>query len=292
MKKVFSFVAVSLVLVLSASFISCKAPSGGGSNGSGGGGSIKNNYEVGDIVLNDGSAISYSAFNTLAEDEKDTIKTSAIALIFYKGADLNSDDAEGNTDTKTSRTLGVGLKHNRDIVYWGLMEDYPNRANIFEKDDNRVRRISTITCKCKGKTFDYSFTGDKNGSDNLEQIAEYLRSIDGVDDDTANETHYPAFYYCKNYAVRTAPNIIAESEYVNGWYLPSIAEIYQIYKNGIGANKVFDINEASKNLDGDEFLGYYLTSSIQSEYYKFDFRKKGVTGSTIGETLICPIREF
>lgn len=51
-------------------------------------------------------------------------------------------------------------------------------------------------------------------------------------------------------------------------------------------------NEASKNLDGDEFLGYYLTSSIQSEYYKFDFWKKGVTGSIIGETFICPIREF
>lgn len=35
MKKVFSFVAVSLALVLSASFISCKAPSGGGDSGSG-----------------------------------------------------------------------------------------------------------------------------------------------------------------------------------------------------------------------------------------------------------------
>ncbi len=51
-------------------------------------------------------------------------------------------------------------------------------------------------------------------------------------------------------------------------------------------------NEASKNLDGDEFLGYYLTSSIQSDYYKFDFWEKGVTGSIIGETFICPIREF
>ncbi|MCR5385844.1 MAG: formylglycine-generating enzyme family protein [Treponema sp.] len=49
MKKVFSFVAVSLALVLSASFISCKAPSGGGSPGGSGGGS--GSGRAGDVAL-------------------------------------------------------------------------------------------------------------------------------------------------------------------------------------------------------------------------------------------------
>ncbi|MBQ9626127.1 MAG: hypothetical protein IJR40_03020 [Treponema sp.] len=68
--------------------------------------------EVGDIVFNDGSAMAYTDFAALSDEEKNAKKASAIALIFYKGTGLNSGD-----DTTTSRTLGVGLKHS-DKIRW------------------------------------------------------------------------------------------------------------------------------------------------------------------------------
>ena len=58
--------------------------------------------EVGDIVFNDGSAMSYSTYDALEDNAKNEKKTSAIALIFYKGT--SSSDALGK------KTLGVGLK--------------------------------------------------------------------------------------------------------------------------------------------------------------------------------------
>ena len=79
----------------------------------------KENKAVGDIVFNDGSAMPFAAYEALEEgNDKDTIKDAAIALIFYSGTELNSDDPEGNADTTTSRTLGVGLKHNRSGLAW------------------------------------------------------------------------------------------------------------------------------------------------------------------------------
>lgn len=199
--------------------------------------------EVGDIVFNDGSTMPYAAFTALTDEEKDTKKTSAIALIFYKGTDLNSGD-----DTSTSRTLGVGLKHNRSGLAWCKY-----RVNAYDKN------ITTIQCPASGSSRALTFTGDKNGSDNLEQI----EAFDEVDD-TSTAANYPAFDFAKNYSSH-ATNL--GENYASGWYLPSIAELFQIYACRADATNGFDIDVASSALGGDNFgtSGYWSSSQDASK---------------------------
>lgn len=189
--------------------------------------------EVGDIVFNDGSAMPYTTFTTLDTSAKNEKKAKAIALIFYKGTGLNS-----GSDTTTSRTLGVGLKHNKSGLAWCI-----SSADAYNKD------ITTIQCSATGSAGALTFTdetaNDRNGSDNLEQIDAF-----GGVDDTSTSAKYPAFYFAKNYST-TATNL--GTNYASGWYLPSIAELFQIYANGKGTNKAFDIDAASQALGGDKF---------------------------------------
>lgn len=254
--------------------------------------------EVGDIVFNDGSSMPYSTFASLNTAEKNTKKTSAIAVIFYKGTELNSDAADGTPDNTTSRTLGVGLKHDETDPHF--CENFAQAYNI---------KITTIVCliydKSTGDDQTYShdgrevtFSGDKNGSDNLEQI----EAFEGIDD-TAIPENYPAFYYGKNYATAVVSNISAASEFARGWYLPSLPELYQLYVNGKGTNKVFDIDAVLDALGGDKFidLPFQTSTQMQSSDYRYVYRLDYTLGTgTIycsaypkdsGNVVVC-IREF
>ena len=69
----------------------------------------------------------------------------------------------------------------------------------------------------------YTFTGDIDGSDNWE----YIRSIDP--EGTADAaTNYPAFDFANNYGETAG---LTGTAYEEGWYVPSIAELYDVYKN-------------------------------------------------------------
>ena len=234
--------------------------------------------EVGDIVFNDGSATPYTEELTLTDEQKEA----AIALIFYKGTGLNSDDTEGNADNTTSRTLGVGLKHNRSGLKWCI-----NKANAYSKN------ITTIQCPASGSAGNLTFTGDKNGSDNLEQI----EAFDGVDD-TSTEGNYPAFYFAKNYSTH-ATNL--GENYASGWYLPSLAELFQIYACRADTTNGFDIDAASQALGGDKFgNSWYLSSSQHTATSdsecarRFNFRAGEFTYASKSHSgdSVCAIRAF
>ena len=230
---------------------------------------------VGDIVFNDGSAMSYSHFKTLNETNRNKKKAAAIALIFYTGTGLNSGD-----DTTTVRTLGVGLQH-ADELAW-----------CTESADANDNKITSITCPASGSAGALTFTDDKDGSDNLEQIA----AFEGVND-TLTAENYPAFYFGKNYKDITGSNV-SGTEYENGWYLPSIAELFQIYANGKGSGKVFDIDTASTDLGGNSFDNFYYWTSSQyaaSNKYAilFDFNDANFNVYYKTGTLhVCCIKEF
>ncbi len=230
---------------------------------------------VGDIVFNDGSAMSYSDFKTLNETNRNKKKAAAIALIFYTGTGLNSGD-----DTTTVRTLGVGLQH-ADELAW-----------CTESADANDNKITSITCPASGSAGAYTFTDDKDGSDNLEQIA----AFEGVNDISTAE-NYPAFYFGKNYKDITGSNV-SGTEYENGWYLPSIAELFQIYANGKGSGKAFDIDTASTDLGGNSFENFYYWTSSQyaasNKYavlFDFNYAQFNVYNKT-GTLHVCCIREF
>lgn len=214
--------------------------------------------EVGDLVFNDGSAMPYSDF--LAVDKTTKYGMMPIALIFYKGTDLNSDDSDGNADTTTCRTLGVGV----DTGFW---ESWClKNAAAFNKN------ITTIQCSRNESAGMLTFTGDKNGSDNLEQIAAFLNAAEGVEDDTATAENYPSFYYGKNYGDngRWETYLSPDSEFTTGWYLPSIAELYKIYENGVGTNKVFDFEALGNDIYSFRYLlsanRKYISSSQNNNY--------------------------
>ena len=218
--------------------------------------------EVGDIVFSDGSAIPYADFKTLYSSVRNARKNVIIAIIFYKGTELNSDDSEGNPDTTTSRTLGLGLK--RCKLVWCT-----SSANAYKTN------ITTIACTPSGSDGAYTFAGDKNGSDNLEQIAEFLNEKHQTDETVVNDTGvgqnssvtpeeaaelYPAFYYGKNYKDQEGSNVTGTA-YETGWYLPTSAELFQIYVNGIGPDKVLDIGNLFRELVGGQFNDWFRASS-------------------------------
>ena len=209
--------------------------------------------EVGDIVFNDGSAISYEDYNALSSAEQNTLKANAIAIIFYKGTGLNN-----SSDTTTVRTLGVGLKHNTSNGKWCI-----NQINTY---------ISQIQSTKNGDGESTTFTGDLNGSDNFSSVVNYS----GLSESEV-ETTYPVFEFARNYN-NTATNITG-TQYEDGWFIPSVAELFQIYINGVSSGKMFDLNSASESLGGNKFYNALYWASSQSTTTKsfYDIQFPGST---------------
>ncbi|MBO4533927.1 MAG: hypothetical protein J5726_09600 [Treponema sp.] len=284
MKKILILLAACLVGLVACSH--GNGNSAGGGSGKGGGGTPASAYmgtkapdmakEVGDIVFNDGSATPYTQDLELTKEQK----TAAIAVIFYKGTDLNSGESTA------SRTLGVGLKQNKTGVYWCT-----NLADAYELN------ITTIQCPASGSARALQFvSGDRNGSDNLEQIGEFA----GVTDTTGAGAKdlYPAFYFAKNYTV-------GDGEYTTGWYLPSIAEIFQIFACMKDTESGADIDAAIELCAGDKFETerYYWTATQFANdskiAYGFTFGsgdwvpdEKSGDGGVGQKGYACAIREF
>ena len=197
---------------------------------------------VGDVVFTDGSASPYT------EDFTDAQKAAAIAVIFYAG------DSNGVLGAKT---LGVGLERFLGGVRWCL--ETANACNVC---------IDTIQCNPKGSKGAYTFDAncDNDGSDNLSQIATKL----GTNDDTATEANYPAFYFAKNY--KTQATNLAGTSYEDVWYLPSLAELFEIWRNKTA------VDTASEGCGGKIFgsnyywsSSQYVSASYENVAYGFDF---------------------
>lgn len=259
-KNLFSMLVIS---VLALAIVGCANPAGGnnadGNNvgennagGSTGGSEILGTKApgvakaVGDIVFNDGSATPYTAELTLSDEQK----AAAIAVIFK---------VDGG------KTLGVGLKHNRSGLAWCTKD-----ANAYNKN------IETIQCPASGDAGNLTFTGDTDGSDNLEQIASFLTTA-GLENDTTDASKYPAFYFAKNYKT-TATNLGAA--YENGWYLPTVAELFDIWK--VKAT----VDAASSLCGGSQFdTSWYWSSSQYASLdgYAYSISTMG-TGTTATRT--------
>ena len=155
----------------------------------------KIDYEVGDIVLNDGT---YLRGVTSVSDED---KEKAIAVI-YK--------VDG------SKHYGVGLVHSQTGLAWCL-----STANGYNTYFNDTVCYLTWNGEDIGLTFD----GDTDGCNNFTQIKKIL----GKKDDTGTAGNYPAFEFAKNYKTQANSHVYGTA-YENDWYLPTVAELYDIWK--------------------------------------------------------------
>ncbi|MBQ3966381.1 MAG: Ig-like domain-containing protein [Treponema sp.] len=181
--------------------------------------------DVGDIILCDGSAIPYKEGLTLDKDSK----SRAVAVIFYVGKDCSDDD--------TNRTLGVGMIYfNYEGAWCGWGTEAQNK------------RIEELECVVNNNT--HTFTGHKDGSGNFDRLAAAVN-------DTGNGNNYPPFKFANNYANETRwdsnqkkdkKGRVSGTKYEKGWYLPSIAELYQLRKN------LDAVNAALKVCDGMEIV--------------------------------------
>ena len=168
------------------------------------------------------------------DSDLDGLKSKAIAVIF-------------RADTASKKALGVGLKHSISGLAWCTSD-----AKAFNKN------IETIQCPVSGDAGNLTFTVDTDGSDNLEQIASFLTTAE-LENDTTDASKYPAFYFAKNYKT-TATNLGAA--YENGWYLPTVAELFDIWK--VKAT----VDAASSLCGGSQFGDSYYWSS--SQYASYD----------------------
>lgn len=252
--------AVMAIMTAGAFFAGCANPAGAGGSEILGTKAPDVAKAVGDIVFNDGSATPYTAELTLSDEQK----AAAIAVIFK---------VDGG------KTLGVGLKHNRSGLAWCT-------------DDAKAynRKINTIQCPASGDTGNLTFTGDTDGSDNLEQIASFLTTA-GLENDTTDASKYPAFYFAKNYK-NTATNLGAA--YENGWYLPTVAELFDIWK--VKAT----VDAASSLCGGSQFGNSIYWSSSQyasadSVAYELNFLNgdwSGPNNKSYSSNYVCAIRAF
>ncbi len=96
--------------------------------------------------------------------------------------------------------------------------------------------FTDIATQVKGaSSYGYAITGDLDGSDNWE----YISSIDPIGSQNAATT-YPAFYFANMYAAVAG---LMDTDFANGWYVPSINELYEV-------SKQFDaLNESLKTLE-------------------------------------------
>ena len=258
--------AVMAIMTAGAFFAGCANPAGGNNaGGSTGGSSYSAKYAVGDIILNDGSKVNYETAKNYTDSDLDGLKSKAIAVIF-------------RADTASKKALGVGLKHSISALAWCTSD-----AKAFDKN------IETIQCPATGSAGNLTFTGDTDGSDNLEQIASFLTTA-GLENDTTDASKYPAFYFAKNYKT-TATNLGAA--YENGWYLPTVAELFDIWK--VKAT----VDAASSLCGGSQFGDSYYWSSSQYAFgdygaYVLNFGSGFWDGKNkaTGRYYVCAIRAF
>ena len=235
---------------------------------------------VGDIVFNDGTATAYTEGMTLSDEQK----AAAVAVIFYAGNDIFHDD--------TNRVLGIGLKNSwgsSTKTYIWANENTAGCTNLI--GNLKVSRSTTQPSgepyySYKEGIYTYYLTGAINGSNSWQALYEATVTLMAEDEQQLPE-NYPAFDYAKNYAI----NAGLTGTYATGWYMPSIAELQNIYSNKTQLETILT------SLGGDTLLGnYYWSSSQTSEATKaWQLRISDGSISSYDKDVsqyVCVIREF
>lgn len=159
---------------------------------------------TGDIIFANGHAVSILAFDSLSNDNR-------------------------------HRVIAYAYKINSDGSVMGFGSDTYNHPWCTADGNAYWYSIDPIICKVYGDVGDYSFDGDTDGSDNYAQLKAFLRSKG--EDDTDDEEAYIAFHKEQTYMtdkINKQSYFKKEelrAEFKQGWYIPSIAELYEIYKN-------------------------------------------------------------
>ena len=147
---------------------------------------------VGDIILTDGTTFDVANLDSYTTDENNK----PVAVV----AGFNANGV----------VLGLGLKKSDSILMWAKYDTTGYNTSFTD-----------IIAKYNGDTSSgFTFTDDSDGSNNWDVTC----SVDP--EGSANAaTNYPAFNFANNYGKWYTGDL------ASGWYIPSISELYEIYKN-------------------------------------------------------------
>ena len=205
--RLFIFILFSLLL------ISCKA---------------KSRYNVGDIILDDGTVIAPSDFDNYEG------KAKPMAVIF---------STSGGHEEKSSRVLGLGLIPSVPLVFTP-QESKGFITNILANQTMIVAQEFSIS---EGQYNNEGFFGLIDGRQSWKNV--------GLYDSKAKKSFadYPAYDYAVNYG---SNNNFAK--FKKGWYLPTASEAYELAENN-------ELIQASLKKCGAEDLQAIIWTS--SQYY-------------------------
>ena len=215
---------------------------------------------VGDIVFNDGSAMSYTDFNNLDTATQNAKKTDAIAVIF---------DA--------TNKLGVGLVQGSSLR-WAADGTTGNNTNI---------TALQATLDSGSSANDYVFSGN-GASDGSGSLAKFRAAVGAIDGTNLNSTDYPAWAWIESYAATAG----LTGTYATGWYMPSIKELCDLYKVKNTVN-----NSISKTSGTQMVTSSYWSSSQYASYdyyaYFLSFTDGGCNPSNKSNySDMCAVRAF
>ena len=189
-------------------------------------------YSVGDVMLSDGTKVDYAESQTFTEEQK----AKAVAVIF---------------GFRNGVPLGVGLNNSKSGTNSGSKVWAPSGTTGYNTKFTDI--ICTPSTTGSGAAATATFTGDTDGSDNWE----YICAVD-PEGTKAPAANYPAF----NYVLEYASTFSLPEEYKDGWYMPSIAELADLYRNKTVVNSVLSA------IGGTQiYSSYYWSSSQYSSYY-------------------------
>lgn len=197
-----------------------------------GGGSGEVTYKVGDIVLADKSVVARNSYKKIDD------KNPPVGVVCCAG--------------KTPKMIAL---HTSYSLLWA-------KDGTFGKTTKFEDIICTPSEKGAGAAEIATFKGDTDGSDNWT----YIKSKDAEGTAAALAAgHYPVFYWVNIY------NTTYETELGGktfAWYLPSIAEMCEVYINRSVINASFAKIRKLNIACADEKLtdGLYWSSSQSSEY--------------------------
>ena len=163
--------------------------------------SVVSSYAVGDIILTDGTKVSVNEVETYSPDNANK-PIGVVAMI---------SDIYGVSTPKV-----IGLQKSASGLTWA-----PSSTTGYGKKFTNI--VCTPSKTGEGAASTATFTGDTDGSDNWAEICD-------VDPEgTANAaTNYPAFNFANTYGTTAE---LTGTDYENGWYVPSVAELCEVYKN-------------------------------------------------------------
>lgn len=204
-------------------------------------------YEIGDIILADGSAVKEAELTAI---DSRNLPAAVIAGFQEDGT-----------------AWGIGVHKSSSPLPWAM-----------EGTAGYTTRFADLVCTQNsgdpGKDIADAFAGDLDGSDNWDMIC--ARDQKG----TANaEENYPAYNFVNTYA----ENYSLTGSYASGWYMPSIQQLCIIYQNREAVNaslqKIYRMDPSASMSDlGTNWYWSSSQASAEDDYLWFVHFFNGYAG--------------